>query len=61
MSDTGPRVLIVDDEAEIRRFLHVSLTAHGYSVREASTGEEALQVVPAFRPDIILLDLGLPV
>jgi two-component system, OmpR family, KDP operon response regulator KdpE len=60
MSDTGPRVLIVDDEAEIRRFLNASLTAHGYSVREASTGEEALQEVPAFRPDIILLDLGLP-
>ncbi len=60
MSDIGPRVLIVDDEAEIRRFLHVSLAAHGYSVREASTGEEALQEVPAFRPDIILLDLGLP-
>ncbi|MDQ2947503.1 MAG: response regulator [Acidobacteriota bacterium] len=58
--DTGPRVLIVDDEAEIRRFLHVSLAAHGYSVRETSTGEEALQEVPAFRPDLILLDLGLP-
>jgi len=60
MSDTGPRVLVVDDEAGIRRVLHASLAAHGYSVREASTGEEALQVVPAFRPDIIILDLGLP-
>jgi two-component system KDP operon response regulator KdpE len=60
MSDTGPRVLVVDDEAGLRRFLHASLQAHGYSVREASTGEDALQVVPAFRPDIILLDLGLP-
>jgi two-component system, OmpR family, KDP operon response regulator KdpE len=60
MSDTGPRVLIVDDEAEIRRVLRLPLTAHGYSVREASTGEEALQVVPAFRPDLIILDLGLP-
>ncbi len=60
MNDTGPRVLIVDDEPAIRRFLHASLAAHGYSVREAYTGEDALQVVPAFRPDIILLDLGLP-
>jgi two-component system KDP operon response regulator KdpE len=60
VSDPGPRVLIVDDEAGIRRFLGASLVAHGYSVREASTGEEALQVVPAFRPDLILLDLGLP-
>lgn len=60
MSDAGPRVLIVDDEAGIRRFLHASLEAHGYSIQEASTGEEALQVVPAFRPDLVLLDLGLP-
>lgn len=60
MNDTRPRVLVVDDEAGIRRVLHASLTAHGYSVREAATGEEALQVVPAFRPDVIILDLGLP-
>jgi two-component system KDP operon response regulator KdpE len=60
MIDTGPRVLIVDDEADIRRVLRLSLNAHGYSVSEASTGEEALQVVPAFRPDLIILDLGLP-
>jgi len=60
VSSPGPRVLIVDDETGIRRFLRVSLEAHGYSVNEASTGEEALQIVPAFRPDLILLDLGLP-
>ena len=60
MRDSGARVLIVDDEAGIRRFLRASLEARGYSVHEASTGEESLQVVPAFRPDLILLDLGLP-
>jgi two-component system, OmpR family, KDP operon response regulator KdpE len=60
VSDSGPRVLVVDDEAGIRRFLRASLEAHGYSIQEASSGEEALQVVPAFRPDLILLDLGLP-
>jgi len=60
VSSPGLRVLIVDDEAGIRGFLRASLEAHGYSVNEASTGEEALQVVPAFRPDLILLDLGLP-
>jgi two-component system KDP operon response regulator KdpE len=60
VSDAGPRVLIVDDEAGIRRFLRASLEAHGYSIHEASSGEEALQVVPAFRPDLVLLDLGLP-
>ena len=59
-NDPGPQVLVVDDEAAIRRFLRSSLAAHGYSVREASCGEEALQVVPAVRPDIIILDLGLP-
>jgi len=56
----GARVLVVDDEAAIRQLLHASLAAHGYSVRECTSGEEALQVVPAFRPDVILLDLGLP-
>jgi two-component system KDP operon response regulator KdpE len=60
VSDPGSRILIVEDEAGIRRFLHASLESHGYSIHEASTGEEALQVVPAFRPDLILLDLGLP-
>ena len=60
MSDPGSRVLIVEDEAGICRFLRATLGARGYSVQEASTGEEALQLVPAFRPDLILLDLGLP-
>ncbi|MGD0466973.1 MAG: response regulator [Terriglobales bacterium] len=60
MTEQGPRVLIIDDEPAIRRFLRASLSAHGYSVHEASTGEEALQVVPAVHPDVIILDLGLP-
>jgi len=60
VSDPGSRILIVDDEVGIRRFLHAPLESRGYSIHEASTGEEALQVVPAFRPDLILLDLGLP-
>jgi two-component system, OmpR family, KDP operon response regulator KdpE len=60
MNNHGPRVLVVDDEPAIRRFLRASLSAHGYVVHEASSGEEALQVVPAVRPDVIILDLGLP-
>jgi two-component system KDP operon response regulator KdpE len=60
VSDPGSRALVVDDEAGIRRFLRASLEAHGYSIHETSTGEETLQVVPAFRPDLIHLDLGLP-
>lgn len=54
------RVLIVDDEHAIRRFLRASLSAHGYAVFEAVTGEEALNAMFTTRPDIVILDLGLP-
>lgn len=60
MPDTRPRVLIVDDESSIRRFLKASLQAHEYAVYEAETGEEALLSVQANRPDVVILDLGLP-
>lgn len=60
MSDLGLRVLVVDDEPAIRRFLRTSLTAHGNEVFEAKTGQEALALVVAHRPDLIILDLGLP-
>lgn len=61
MTETsGLRVLIVDDERAIRRFLRVSLAAHGYAVDEAETGEAALQAVIAARPNILILDIGLP-
>ena len=60
MSDVGLRVLVVDDEPPIRRFLHASLTAHGYTVFEAGTGREAIDAVMAQRPDLVILDLGLP-
>jgi two-component system KDP operon response regulator KdpE len=53
------RVLVVDDERPIRRFLNASLCGQ-YSVFEAATGEEALAVTVSGRPDVILLDLGLP-
>jgi two-component system KDP operon response regulator KdpE len=60
MPDDGLRILIVDDENAIRRFLRASLSAHNHRVFEAATGEEALQAVIADRPDLIILDLGLP-
>ncbi|MGB8645389.1 MAG: response regulator [Anaerolineae bacterium] len=60
MNETGPRVLIVDDEPAIRRFLKGLLPAHGYTVFEAGTGQEACNVAVAHRPDVIVLDLGLP-
>jgi two-component system KDP operon response regulator KdpE len=56
----GPRVLVVDDEPAIRRFLQVDLTAHGYDVLEADHGAQALSEVRAHRPDLVILDLGLP-
>jgi two-component system, OmpR family, KDP operon response regulator KdpE len=60
MSESGLRVLVVDDEPAIRRFLNTSLNAHGYTVFEASNGQEALTAVVGCRPDLIVLDLGLP-
>jgi len=60
MSDTGQRVLVVDDENAIRRYLHTALTAQGFTVYEAANGEEAVNAVLKDRPDIIILDLGLP-
>jgi two-component system, OmpR family, KDP operon response regulator KdpE len=60
MSENPMRVLVVDDEPAIRRFLHVSLAAHGYVVSEAASGQAALAAVTAQRPDVIVLDLGLP-
>ena len=56
----GVRVLVIDDERVIRRFLQVSLTAQGHTVFEATNGQEALAAVVAHRPDVIILDLGLP-
>jgi len=60
MNDFGLRVLVVDDERAIRRYLHAALNAQGYTVYEASGGKEALNMVVAERPDLIILDLGLP-
>jgi two-component system, OmpR family, KDP operon response regulator KdpE len=56
----GVRVLVVDDETAIRRLLRVSLTAHSHKVFEATSGQEALEAVMSHRPDLIILDLGLP-
>jgi len=59
VKDTLLRVLVVDDERPIRRFLRASL-ANEYTVFEADSGSGALQVMTTTRPDIVLLDLGLP-
>jgi two-component system, OmpR family, KDP operon response regulator KdpE len=57
---TGPRVLVVDDEQQILRFLKPSLTAAGYDVMTAATGADALKQTVAHTPAVVLLDLGLP-
>lgn len=54
------RVLVVDDEPAIRRFLRTSLGAEGYSVVEATDGEETLKLLRRNSFDVVLLDLGLP-
>lgn len=60
MEERGFRVVVVDDEPEIRRFLRASLKTHQYEVFEADTGESAINAVREKRPDLVILDLGLP-
>lgn len=60
MSKSGARILVVDDEIEIMRALQRSLAAHGFDVFTAASGEEALEAIARSRPDLVLLDLGLP-
>lgn len=57
---TLARILVVDDEPQIQRFLRPALTAAGYDVIEATTGSEALKAVATLAPDLVILDLGLP-
>lgn len=57
---SGARILIVDDEPQILRFLKPSLAAAGYDVIAAATGKDALKAAATSSPDVIVLDLGLP-
>jgi len=57
---TGPRVLVIEDEPQIRKFLRASLTAHGYRLEESATGKEGLLQAALKPPDLVILDLGLP-
>jgi two-component system KDP operon response regulator KdpE len=60
MSQTDVRILVVDDETPIRKLLRVGLKAEGYAVEEAPTGRDARVIMDAERPDLVILDLGLP-
>jgi len=53
-------ILIIDDEIQIRRLLQITLESAGYKIHTASTGEEGVQQAAMARPEIIILDLGLP-
>ena len=57
---SASRVLVVDDEPQIRRALAVNLRARGYEVDLAETGEQALELAARHHPDVVVLDLGLP-
>ena len=60
MNASAATILVVDDEPQIRKFLRISLNAGGYKVLEAGTGEEGLAQAALGRPDLVVLDLGLP-
>ena len=54
------RILVIDDEPQIRRIMRVTLTGAGYEVDDARTGEDGLVKVREFRPDLVLLDINMP-
>jgi len=60
MSETGPIVLVVDDEVQIRRFLRTGFELNGFSVVEAGTGAEAIRAASMQPVDLVIIDLGLP-
>lgn len=60
MSSEGPKILLIEDEQEIRRFLRVSLVGQGYRLDEAATGQDGVLQAATQQPDLVILDLGLP-
>ena len=60
MTSSKTRVLVIDDEPQILRALRINLSVRGYEVTTAPTGAEALRSAADHRPDVIVLDLGLP-
>lgn len=59
-TNAGARILVIDDEPQIRRFLGISLRAQGYRVDEAANGREGLEALATRGADLVILDLGLP-
>ncbi len=58
--DTQQKILIIDDETQIRKILRISLEASGYKIIEATTGNEGIISAATYHPNLIVLDLGLP-
>src|SRR3954470_23911479 len=54
------RILVVDDQPQMRRFMRSTLTSAGYEIDDAKTGEEALNKLRDFHPDLIVLDMTMP-
>jgi two-component system KDP operon response regulator KdpE len=54
------RILVVDDEAQITRVLRTTLSSHGHAIRSAADGDEALEVMRDWSPDLVITDLGMP-
>ncbi|CAN5310334.1 winged helix-turn-helix domain-containing protein [soil metagenome] len=60
MSAVRPQILVIDDEAQIHRFLSPALDAAGYDAKRADNGQEGLRGIALWNPDAVVLDLGLP-
>lgn len=60
MNSSKPLILVVDDEAQIRKMIGVTLDSCGFAIEEAETGQEAIRLTGTHKPDAIILDLGLP-
>lgn len=60
MITKGVRILVIDDEIEIRGLLKVALSGHGFEVKGAATGRDGLDEITAFKPELVILDMGLP-
>jgi two-component system, OmpR family, KDP operon response regulator KdpE len=60
VTGNGLRILVIDDEPQIRKLLRVSLGAHGYVIEEAATGHDGILSAASFKPDLAIVDLGLP-
>jgi len=60
MTEKKTKILIIDDEPAVRRFLSFGIEPHGFLIAEAESGREGLEKTISFKPDLIILDLGLP-